>query len=94
MAHRGRLNVLINVLAKPSAELFKEFEGVRLTLSYTSDVKYHKGYSANVQTAGGVLHCLPAFNPSHLEIVSPVVGGSVRARQDRREADSSQNYSV
>ena len=95
MAHRGRLNVLINVLAKPSAELFKEFEGKVNESNYTSDVKYHKGYSANVQTAGGVLHLALAFNPSHLEIVSPVVEGSVRARQDRREdKDGSQVLSV
>jgi len=83
MAHRGRLNVLVNILGKNPAELFKEFEG---TATYTSsgDVKYHQGFSSNVMTPGGEVHLALAFNPSHLEIVSPVVEGSVRARQDRR----------
>tara|TARA_R110000823_G_scaffold130015_20_gene258127 strand:+ start:7208 stop:10060 length:2853 start_codon:yes stop_codon:yes gene_type:complete len=83
MAHRGRLNVLINVLGKNPAELFAEFEG---TAQYTTsgDVKYHQGFSSNVMTAGGELHLALSFNPSHLEIVAPVVEGSVRARQDRR----------
>ncbi len=83
MAHRGRLNVLINVMYKPSGELFAEFEGKGINENYTGDVKYHKGYSSDVMTSCGSVHLALAFNPSHLEIVSPVVEGSVRARQDR-----------
>jgi len=83
MAHRGRLNVLVNILGKTPSGLFAEFEG---TAKYESsgDVKYHQGFSSNVMTPGGEVHLALAFNPSHLEIVSPVVEGSVRARQDRR----------
>ncbi len=84
MAHRGRLNVLINILGKNPAELFDEFEG-KAKYESSGDVKYHQGFSTNVMTPGGELHLALAFNPSHLEIVSPVVEGSVRARQDRRE---------
>lgn len=83
MAHRGRLNTLINVFGKNPAELFAEFDGKR-SLNTSGDVKYHSGFSSNVMTPGGELHIAMAFNPSHLEIVSPVVEGSVRARQDRR----------
>lgn len=85
MAHRGRLNVLTNVLCKPARELFAEFEGKDAELAYTGDVKYHKGYSGDVSTEGGPVHLVLAFNPSHLEIVGPVMEGSVRARQDRRQ---------
>ena len=84
MAHRGRLNTLVNILGKNPAELFDEFEGKRL-VDTSGDVKYHQGFSSNVMTPGGEMHLALAFNPSHLEIVSPVVEGSVRARQDRRE---------
>jgi len=83
MAHRGRLNVLINVLGKRPSTLFDEFEG-RAVFDSSGDVKYHQGFSSNVMTPGGECHLALAFNPSHLEIVSPVVEGSVRARQDRR----------
>jgi len=83
MAHRGRLNVLVNILGKKPTELFAEFEG-RATYESSGDVKYHQGFSSNVMTPGGEVHLALAFNPSHLEIVSPVVEGSVRARQDRR----------
>ncbi len=83
MAHRGRLNVLVNILGKAPSELFSEFEG-RVTYVGSADVKYHQGFSSNVMTPGGEVHLALAFNPSHLEIVSPVVEGSVRARQDRR----------
>jgi len=86
MAHRGRLNVLVNIFGKNPAELFDEFEG-RATYKSSGDVKYHQGFSSNVMTAGGEVHLAMAFNPSHLEIVSPVVEGSVRARQDRRKDD-------
>ena len=86
MAHRGRINVLVNVLGKPPRELFSEFEGLyELKAAQGSgDVKYHMGFSADVHTGGGDVHIALAFNPSHLEIVDPVVEGSVRARQDRR----------
>lgn len=84
MAHRGRLNVLVNILGKNPSELFSEFEG-RKEYKSSGDVKYHQGFSSNIMTAGGEVHLAMAFNPSHLEIVSPVVEGSVRARQDRRK---------
>lgn len=84
MAHRGRLNVLVNILGKNPVDLFDEFEG-RATYIGSGDVKYHQGFSSNMMTPGGEVHLSLAFNPSHLEIVSPVVEGSVRARQDRRE---------
>lgn len=85
MAHRGRLNVLVNILGKNPADLFSEFEGTKKNEVGSGDVKYHQGFSSNVMTPGGELHLALAFNPSHLEIVSPVVEGSVRARQDRRK---------
>ncbi len=86
MAHRGRLNVLVNTLGKNPGDLFSEFEGKKKHAEYGSgDVKYHQGFSSNVMTPGGEVHLALAFNPSHLEIVSPVVEGSVRARQDRRK---------
>ena len=86
MAHRGRINVLVNILGKSPEELFEEFEGkYDLDESKGSgDVKYHKGFSADLKTPGGNVHIVLAFNPSHLEIVNPVVEGSVRARQQRR----------
>lgn len=85
MAHRGRLNVLVNVLGKSPGELFAEFEGAIAEddPNRSGDVKYHLGYSSDVQTPGGVMHLALAFNPSHLEIVNPVVAGSARARQTR-----------
>lgn len=83
MAHRGRLNVLVNTLGKAPADLFDEFDG-KAEFDHSGDVKYHQGFSSNVLTPGGEVHLALAFNPSHLEIVSPVVEGSVRARQDRR----------
>jgi 2-oxoglutarate dehydrogenase E1 component len=86
MAHRGRLNVLVNVLGKAPQELFSEFEGAYdlASLKGSGDVKYHLGFSSDLRTPGGNVHVALAFNPSHLEIVDPVVEGSVRARQDRR----------
>ncbi|AFH94967.1 TPA: 2-oxoglutarate dehydrogenase E1 component [Providencia stuartii] len=83
MAHRGRLNVLINILGKKPAELFDEFAGKHKDHSSAGDVKYHQGFSSDFQTEGSRVHLALAFNPSHLEIVSPVVIGSVRARRDR-----------
>ncbi len=84
MAHRGRLNVLVNILGKHPVELFAEFDGKLPKKLASGDVKYHQGFSSNVMTPGGEMHIALAFNPSHLEIVGPVVEGSVRARQDRR----------
>jgi 2-oxoglutarate dehydrogenase E1 component len=85
MAHRGRLNVLVNVLGKMPQDLFLEFEGKHAHELPMGDVKYHNGFSSDITTAGGPVHLSLAFNPSHLEIVNPVVEGSVRARQRRRE---------
>ena len=89
MAHRGRLNVLVNTLGKPPRKLFDEFEGKfehgrEGDHAHTGDVKYHMGFSADIATPGGPVHLALAFNPSHLEIVDPVVAGSVRSRQLRR----------
>jgi 2-oxoglutarate dehydrogenase E1 component len=85
MAHRGRLNVLINILGKSPRDLFQEFEGnYNILKAGSGDVKYHLGYSSDIQTAGGPVHLALAFNPSHLEIVDPVVVGSARARMHRR----------
>ena len=84
MAHRGRLNVLVNILGKMPANLFSEFEGKAAQELPAGDVKYHQGFSSDVSTPGGPVHLTLAFNPSHLEIVNPVVEGSVRARQHRR----------
>lgn len=83
MAHRGRLNMLINVLGKKPQDLFDEFAGKHGESWGTGDVKYHQGFSSDFATPGGNVHLALAFNPSHLEIVNPVVIGSVRARQDR-----------
>lgn len=85
MAHRGRLNVLVNIFGKNPTVLFNEFAGTSelLTGMRSGDVKYHMGFSSDVQTPGGSVHITLAFNPSHLEIINPVVEGSVKARQDR-----------
>ncbi len=85
MAHRGRLNVLVNVLGKNPSVLFDEFAGKHDESLGAGDVKYHAGYSSDFATPGGNVHLALAFNPSHLEIVNPVVMGSVRARLDRRK---------
>ncbi|MDN5782416.1 MAG: 2-oxoglutarate dehydrogenase E1 component, partial [Luteimonas sp.] len=89
MAHRGRLNVLVNTLGKSPRKLFDEFEGkfdhAESDRAHTGDVKYHMGFSADIATPGGPVHLALAFNPSHLEIVDPVVAGSVRSRQHRRD---------
>lgn len=85
MAHRGRLNLLVNILGKNPKDLFDEFDGKKQPTMGSGDVKYHNGFSSNVMTPGGEAHLALAFNPSHLEIVSPVVLGSVRARQVRRQ---------
>jgi len=87
MAHRGRLNLLVNVMGKNSSKLFDEFGGKHDEIKSSGDVKYHQGYSSDFVTPGGNVHLALAFNPSHLEIVNPVVIGSVRARLDRRDCD-------
>ncbi len=85
MAHRGRINVLINIMGKTPSDLFMEFEGKATNKLGTGDVKYHMGFSTDLDTGNGPVHVALAFNPSHLEIIAPVVEGSVRARQDRRK---------
>ncbi len=90
MAHRGRLNVLVNVLGKMPKELFDQFEEKQSREIESGDVKYHQGFASDLQTDGGPVHVSLAFNPSHLEIVTPVASGSVRARQERRD-DSDRN---
>jgi 2-oxoglutarate dehydrogenase E1 component len=85
MAHRGRLNVLVNTMGKMPKDLFSEFEGKHAEHLMAGDVKYHMGFSSDINTPGGPMHLSLAFNPSHLEIVDPVVEGSVRARQHRRK---------
>jgi 2-oxoglutarate dehydrogenase E1 component len=88
MAHRGRLNVLVNILGKSPQKLFAEFDGQfdhPDDPAHSGDVKYHMGFSADVKTPGRTVHVALAFNPSHLEIVNPVVCGSVRARQTHRQ---------
>jgi 2-oxoglutarate dehydrogenase E1 component len=91
MAHRGRLNVLVNTLGKTPQDLFGEFEGRHGDDLPSGDVKYHQGFSSDISTPGGPVHLSLAFNPSHLEIVNPVVEGSVKARMERRgDKDGSQ----
>ena len=84
MAHRGRLNVLVNIMGKSPKELFAEFEGLHDWKGVSGDVKYHQGYSTDIATRGGIVHVALGFNPSHLEIIDPVTEGSVRARQEKR----------
>jgi len=85
MAHRGRLNLLANVMGKSLSDIFSEFEGERIDdANGSGDVKYHMGFSSDIRTPGGIVHLSLGFNPSHLEIITPVVLGSVRARQCRR----------
>jgi len=93
MAHRGRLNVLVNVLGKSPEMLFQEFEGSVAQAAASGDVKYHMGYSADIALDERLIHLALAFNPSHLEIIGPVVQGSVRARLRRRK-DLEQKRSV
>lgn len=84
MAHRGRLNVLVNTLGKKPSDLFAEFEGRAAATLPSGDVKYHMGFNSDIATPHGAVHVTLAFNPSHLEIVNPVVQGSTRAKQRRR----------
>ncbi|AHX12811.1 2-oxoglutarate dehydrogenase [Dyella jiangningensis] len=98
MAHRGRLNMLVNILGKPPRTLFNEFEGKwdhPDDPAHSGDVKYHMGFSADVKTPNGGTHVALAFNPSHLEIVNPVVAGSVHSRQiRRRDTERKQSMAV
>jgi 2-oxoglutarate dehydrogenase E1 component len=90
MAHRGRLNVLVNIMGQAPQELFDQFEGKHQD-EISGDVKYHLGFSSDVKTVHGAIHLSLAFNPSHLEIVSPVVEGAARAKQDRRNQNGMQS---
>ncbi|MCH9770000.1 MAG: 2-oxoglutarate dehydrogenase E1 component [Gammaproteobacteria bacterium] len=92
MAHRGRLNVLINVLGNPVSDIVAEFQGKKDYGSTSGDVKYHRGHSSDIETPNGPVHLSLAFNPSHLECINPVLMGSVRARQIRTATDHSYNY--
>ena len=94
MAHRGRLNVLTNIMGKSPETLFKEFEGKHDDKLLSGDVKYHMGFSSDIETKGHPVHLSLAFNPSHLEIVAPVVEGSVRARQLRRNMNRAQVMAI
>ncbi|MDZ7787421.1 MAG: 2-oxoglutarate dehydrogenase E1 component [Halofilum sp. (in: g-proteobacteria)] len=85
MAHRGRLNVLVNIFGKKPADLFQEFEGHEDDSLAAGDVKYHQGFSSDYMTSQGPVHLALGFNPSHLEIVNPVIEGSARSRQDRHD---------
>lgn len=93
MAHRGRLNVLLNIMGVPSQEIFDEFEGKHNYGLTSGDVKYHRGYSRDVKTPAGPIHLSLMFNPSHLEFISPVAMGSVRARQER-QANGNRDYAI
>lgn len=94
MAHRGRLNVLMNFMGQSSAELFQEFDGTKDYGLTTGDVKYHRGFSSDVMTPHGPIHLSLGFNPSHLEFISPVEMGSVRARQEREGGERKHDYSM
>lgn len=84
MAHRGRLNVLVNLLGKMPSDIFDQFEDIHNEKVESGDVKYHQGFASDLRTPDGDVHVSLVFNPSHLEIVNPVAAGSVRARQERR----------
>lgn len=94
MAHRGRLNVLLNVMGQTSQKLFDEFEGTLDMGLTTGDVKYHRGFSSDVATDHGAVHLSLFFNPSHLEFINPVVLGSVRSRQYRQSGERNPGYAM
>ena len=94
MAHRGRVNVLLNIMGQSAAELFQEFEGKKDYGLTSGDVKYHQGYSRDVKTNEGPIHLSLAFNPSHLEFIGPVAMGSVRARQERKQNGQNRDYAM
>jgi 2-oxoglutarate dehydrogenase E1 component len=91
MAHRGRLNVLINIMGKRAENLFKEFAGdLGLSKKQTGDVKYHQGFSSDIQTSKKDVHLALMFNPSHLELVNPVIEGYARYHQDKNDESERQ----
>ena len=95
MAHRGRLNVMVNVIGKSVTELCDEFAGKKVDDETTGDVKYHMGYSSDVKVSNGQVHLSLLFNPSHLDYISPILLGSVRGRQDRNgQASDRTNYAL
>lgn len=94
MAHRGRLNVLLNIMGQSPAELFQEFDGKKDFGMTTGDVKYHRGFSSDIQTDAGAIHLSLMFNPSHLEFINPVALGSVRARQERSKDIAKRDYAI
>jgi 2-oxoglutarate dehydrogenase E1 component len=87
MAHRGRINVLVNIMGQTSSDLFSEFDGTKDYGMTSGDVKYHRGHSSDITTPSGPLHLTLAFNPSHLEFINPVIMGSTRARQEHHYGD-------
>lgn len=91
MAHRGRLNTLVNIAGKSPQKIFDEFDSNYPHYDFVTsgDVKYHKGYKCNYKTENGFIKTTLAYNPSHLEVVNPVINGIVRARQDK--VDSAQS---
>lgn len=93
MAHRGRLNVLVNIIGKSPQDLFAEFEGVAASNLPAGDVKYHNGFSSDMMVDGRHIHLALEFNPSHLEIVDPVVVGSVVRDRTVAEAERTPNAS-
>ena len=94
MAHRGRINVLVNIMGQSAQELFQEFDGTKDYGLTSGDVKYHLGFSSDVETPAGPIHLTLTFNPSHLEFINPVVVGSVRARQDEAADDNKKDYAI
>lgn len=94
MAHRGRLNVLLNIMGKPASDLFQEFDGTKDYGDTSGDVKYHKGYSTDIKTPHGEIHLSLGFNPSHLEFINTVVMGSVRARQEHATQEPKKDYAL
>ena len=95
MAHRGRLNVMVNVVGKTVASLCDDFAGKSIDANTTGDVKYHMGYSSDVKIHDNQVHLSLLFNPSHLDYIAPVLLGSVRGRQDLQTAHSDKtNYAL
>lgn len=95
MGHRGRLNVLANIMNKTAREIFREFEDKNVVQLGGGDVKYHLGYHRDWTTSSGKdVHLALCFNPSHLEYVNPVALGRTRAKQDRLRDESRDKYSV
>ncbi len=95
MAHRGRLNVLANIMNKSYEDIFNEFEGKEFEISFDGDVKYHLGYSSDIVTSNNKkVHLSLTPNPSHLEAVDPVVQGIVRAKIDHQNGSEDEIASI